>query len=303
MFVSSTGAGIEHDPDLVELLMWLGNQESPSYVGSAEFARMTGSDAEDVDVLGHALERAGLIEASAVYDEGGFYRMSLDGRLELRRLAGLRKDPAARHRFANDAFLRWLYTTAHDQRPITPTGFLTATESRFAGGELSGSELRYALARLTHSGLVNEIDTEPKTVAITIDGIDCVLSGATVSDYLNRTHPGNHYSISGNTNVVAGSQGSVVQNNHNNAFDPAQMLAAVALVQQLSPALTPETGEQQELLAQVRELQAAAAAHVPDRGFMRRIADGVLSTLRGLAHSPDVQRLAIEAVEQGIQSL
>ncbi|MFE5143925.1 hypothetical protein ACFRDV_40970 [Streptomyces fagopyri] len=77
----------------------------------------------------------------------------------------------------------------------------------------------------------------------------------------------------------------------------------VSLVQQMTPALTPDAGEQQELLARVAELETAAAAPTPDRGLVQRVAGGVLSTIRSLAHSPDVQRLAVEAVEQGIQSL
>lgn len=55
-----------------------------------------------------------------------------------------------------------------------------------------------------------------------------------MSDYLNRTRPGDYYSITG-TNVVAGSQGKVEQHNHNNAFDPSAVREFAALVQQLAP--------------------------------------------------------------------
>ncbi|MFG2369343.1 hypothetical protein ACGFY3_48590 [Streptomyces mirabilis] len=62
-------------------------------------------------------------------------------------------EPSRSQHYATDAFLRWLYTTAHDQRPTDPTAFLTTAESHFAGDELSGTELHNALARLIHSGL------------------------------------------------------------------------------------------------------------------------------------------------------
>jgi hypothetical protein len=242
MSAGVAGGGIEHDPELVRLLMVFG-EETANYVGPEAFVELFGKSVEDVDILAHALERDGLIRSSNTFG-GSRYRITDDGRVELRRLGQLRGDPAARHRYATDAFLRWLYTTAHDQRPVDPAGFLTAVEAAFAGSDLTGTELHYALARLTHSGLVNEIGTEPKTVAITIDGIDCVLSGASVSDYLNRTRPGDYYSING-TNVVAGSQGSVVQNNHN-GFDVSALRNFAAMVQQFAPSLGAEPDQQEQ---------------------------------------------------------
>lgn len=265
------GAGIEQDPDLVRLLIWLGEQAPGSghFASQADFAEQTGMPPEDVQVLAHALERDGLVDSMGPFSDAKAYRVSADGRVELRRLTQLRNDPAGRHRYATDAFLRWLYTTAHDQRPIDPTGFLTTAESHFAGGELSGTELHYALARLTHSGLVEEAPTEPMAIAITIDGIDCVLSGATVSDYLNRTRPGDYYSISGNTNVVAGSQGSVVQNNHNNAFDPSALREFAATVQQFAPTLGMAPEQQAELIEDAEILSEETSSETAEPGRVR----------------------------------
>jgi hypothetical protein len=61
------------------------------------------------------------------------------------------------------------------------------------------------------------------------------------------------------------------------AADLAQILAVASPLQQLTRALTSDTGEQERLLAQVGELQLAAAVATPDRGAVRRIADGVLA--------------------------
>lgn len=214
------------------------------------------------------------------------YKMTADGRVELRRLAQLRNEPAARHRYATDAFLRWLYATAHDQHATHPTGFLNTAESHFAGDELSGTELHYALARLTHSGLVEDAGTEPKTVAITIDGIDCVLSGATVSDYLNRTRPGDYYSITG-TNVIAGSQGKVEQHNHNNAFDPSAVRDFAALVQQLAPTYGMEPAQQAELIRDAELLSEEASSETAQSGRIRAAFDNVMG---GLAQIPSLSK-------------
>jgi hypothetical protein len=276
MSAGVVGGGIEHDPELVRLLMVFG-EDAENYVGPEAFVELFGKSVEDVDVLAHALERDGLIQSANTFG-GSRYRITDDGRVELRRLGQLREDPAARHRYATDACLRWLYTTAHDQRPVDPTGFFTAVEAAFAGSDLTGTELHYALARLTHSGLVNEIDTEPKTVAITIDGIDCVLSGASVSDYLNRTRPGDYYSING-TNIVAGSQGSVVQNNHN-GFDARALRDFAAVVQQFAPTLGAESDQQEQLVRDAELLTQEADSAEPGR--IRTAYERVMTGLRGI---------------------
>jgi hypothetical protein len=271
------GGGIEQDPELMKLLMWLGEQPPPRFNVLDRFAADTDMLVDDVHILARALERDGFVQSLETYDSGE-YRITDDGRVELRRIGQLREDPAARHRYATDAFLRWLYTTAHDQRPVDPAGFLTAVEAAFAGSDLTGTELHYALARLTHSGLVNEIGTEPKTVAITIDGIDCVLSGVSVSDYLNRTRPGDYYSING-TNVVAGSQGSVVQNNHN-GFDVSALRNFAAMVQQFAPRLGAEPDQQEQL---VRDAQLLTEeADNPEPGRIRTAYERVMTGLRGI---------------------
>ncbi|MCY0928991.1 hypothetical protein OTB20_22820 [Streptomyces sp. H27-H1] len=57
---------------------------------------------EDVEVFAHALERDGLIDSPGTFG-GNAYKVSADGRVELRWLAQLRNEPAARHRYATDA--------------------------------------------------------------------------------------------------------------------------------------------------------------------------------------------------------
>ncbi|MFF6945911.1 hypothetical protein [Streptomyces lavendulae] len=277
MSSGTSGAGIEQDPELVRLLICLGEHPPNEYVGEEDCATHMGIAEDEVEILTDALQRDGLIAALGTFGPAA-YKVTSDGRLELRRLAQLRSDPAARHRYATDAFLRWIYATAHDQRPTSPTVFLGTAASHFAGDALSGTELNYALARLTHSGLVEDAGTEPKTVAITIDGIDCVLSGATVSDYLNRTRPGDYYSITG-TNVVAGSQAKVEQHNHNNAFDPGAMREFAALVQQLAPTYGLEPAQQAELIRDAEILGEEADSDTVQPGRLRTAYDTVMGRL------------------------
>ncbi|MFT9671763.1 hypothetical protein ACMZ5F_31430 [Streptomyces rhizosphaericola] len=272
------GVGIEQDPQLVRYLIWLGQLPEGGFGDQTSYAEQSGTPLEDVAVLSAELERDGLIDSMGAFGGPDSHRITSDGRVELRRLAKLCSEPAARHRYATDGFLRWLYATAHDQRPTDPAAFLHTTESYFAGSTLSETELDYALARLTNSALVADTGTQPKTVAITLDGIDCVLSGATVSDYLNRTRPGDYYSITG-TNVVAGSQAKVEQNNYNNAFDPSAMSEFAALVQQLAPTYGLQPGEQDELIHDAEVLGEEAESESAEPGRIRAAYDALMGRL------------------------
>ncbi|MFE7328178.1 hypothetical protein ACFU8W_24985 [Streptomyces sp. NPDC057565] len=295
-----TGVGIEQDPQLVALLIWLGTQSSRGYANQDAYVSLTGMPPEDVSVLAHALERDGLLASPSA--SGELWRITDDGRVELRRLAQLRSDPAARHRYATDTLLRWLYTTAHDQRPTNPATFLTAAESHFAGDALSGTELAYALARLTHSGLVEKIATEPETVAITIDGIDCVLSGATVSDYLNRTRPGDYYSINA-TNVVAGTKGNVEQHNHNNAFDPSAMREFAELVKQLAPIYGMEPEEEAQLVHDAEVLADEASSETAQSGRIRTAYNALMGALGQIGTTSAALSTTIEQGQQALNTV
>lgn len=272
----STGVGIEQDPQLVRFLIWVGEHQTHQFAELDTYAELVGMPKADVQVLALELERDGLIDSMGSFGADDSYRMTADGRVELRRLARLRSSPDARHRYATDAFLRWLYATAHDQSHVDPAQFMTTTEAHFAGQDLSATEVNYAVARLTSSQLV---DMASSGVAITIDGIDCVLSGATVSDYLNRTRPGDYYSITGNTNVVAGSQSKVEQHNHNNAFDPSALREFAALVRQLAPTYGIEPDQQEALIHDAEVLAEETNADGAQPGRIRAAYETVMNGL------------------------
>jgi hypothetical protein len=186
-----------------------------------------------------------------------------------------------------------------------PALFLATPYSYFAGAEITGTELHQALSYLAEHDLIEAVNIDPATAAITPRGVSCALSGGSVQDHINQpTTGGPVFHIATNNGNIAANSSGFTQNSVTQAeFDPAHILAAVNLLQQLTPSLTPNADEQHGLLSQLVELQAVATDPALDRGLLRRIAGGIASTIRNLAHSPDVQRLALEAVEQGVRSL
>ncbi|MEU6348357.1 hypothetical protein ABZ896_03420 [Streptomyces sp. NPDC047072] len=214
------------------------------------------------------------------------------------------------------ALLTWLWHQKQRQDPAVPMPnvFDVLSDDDLAvdqGMRFTEDEIDRASAHLERHGLtkgagVVDQMTGPVFAEITPAGEDCVENyNGDISAYIRRKDNGPvTFHITNNSgNIAANSTGFTQNAVTQTGFDPAQILAAATLIQQLAPALTSDPDEQQGLLTQVSDLQTAATTPEPDRGVVRRIANGVMSTIRGLAHSPDVQRLALEAVEQGIQSL
>ncbi|MBP2407045.1 hypothetical protein [Streptomyces syringium] len=74
------------------------------------------------------------------------------------------------------------------------------------------------MAHLAQRELIELIDTTPATVALTGAGIDTVLAGASVTTPPTRS--GDNYTFHNSSNIVAGSQQSVVQNNTTGSTPP-----------------------------------------------------------------------------------
>lgn len=216
---------------------------------------------------------------------------------------------------SRSALLRWLWHQNQGQGPNGPMpnvygvlsndAFSMDQGVRFTEDEVDRAAAYLAQHRLIVSGGTTDGKAGPVLARITAAGEDCVegYEGDTHA-YIHQKGNGMTFHIATNNGNIAANSSDFTQNAVTQAsFDPGQLLEAARLVQQLAPALSQDAGERQDLLTQVSELQTAATASEPDHGAVRRIANGVMSTIRGLAHSPDVQRLALEAVEQGIQSL
>ncbi|MEU3657116.1 hypothetical protein AB0E67_30815 [Streptomyces sp. NPDC032161] len=222
-----------------------------------------------------------------------------------------RADPVKRAVAARKGLLMWLWHQKHEgvTSPAVE-GVLRSPLSLFEGERLAPGEIDRAGATLRSKGLITGTMTGqtegPVLADITSEGQDCVEQyDGDISAYERRNAGGNTtWNIERNSGNIASNSSGVTQNAVTQSeFDPAKILAAVSLLQQLAPSLTPDADEQEELCSQAGDLQAAANDPASDRGTLQRLGGRVIATLRRLVHSPDVQRLAIDAVEQGIQSL
>ena len=233
--------------------------------------------------------------------------------MEEREQEHLQRDKFARVAAARSALLRWLWRQKYEVSVHMPVvgHFREDDSARFDGRLFTEDEVDRASAYLYQAGLIQGVTVMqaagPVRAEITHKGDQCVEQfNADVTAYQSREQGGGDvvFHIANNSGNIAANSNNFTQNATSQAaFDPEPMLAFVRLVQQLAPALSPEPAEREALLAHVQELQNDASAPAPDRGRLKRVADGVMSLLHTLASSPDVQRLAIEAGEQAIQHL
>ncbi|MFD5518824.1 hypothetical protein [Streptomyces sp. NPDC127066] len=159
-----------NDPVLARLLLWLDEQaqQNPShFVDVTQFVEEQQLHDEDPSVLAFELEQRDLVTSGRGLDNTPDVHLTDAGRAAIHRLKRRRGDRAARLRYTMDAFHRWLFDTAGDQKPINPVLFLATPAAYFAGSEITGTELHEAIAHLAQHQLIEHIDTEPHTVAIT----------------------------------------------------------------------------------------------------------------------------------------
>jgi hypothetical protein len=220
--------------------------------------------------------------------------------------AEIERDPAVRVRAIRKALLVWLYQEKHQGTPMSPVAEMV-TRDPAAKSPLPG-ELDRAAAQLAAGGMISGMTVDqfqgPVRAEITSEGEECVENyGADTGAYRVGSNGGSVFHIETNNGNIAASSNNVTQTvTSPGVFDPTQLLAFADLVRELAPSLAPNVNEREELLTETQRLRDSAAAPEPDRGRLQRIADGVLSLVRGLAHSPTVQRLALEAGEQAIQN-
>ncbi|TKS98688.1 hypothetical protein [Streptomyces lasalocidi] len=217
---------------------------------------------------------------------------------------------------SRSALLLWLWHQKQHHVPGEPMPSVldVLLDERFAmdqGVRFTDAEIDRAAAHLEQHALINSGGTfdqkiGPVVAEITVAGEDCVENyNGDVSAYVHQKHSGAvTFHIATNTGNIAANSTAVTQHSvTQDAAGPAKILAAVSLIRQLAPALTTDTDQQQNLLASVDDLQAAAEDSTSDGVAVRHLADGVCSALRNLTQAPDVQRLALEAVEQAVGSL
>jgi hypothetical protein len=301
----NSGNAIESTPHLALLLLWLdghAQQRPAEFVDVTRFVEEHGLPSTDASVLAVQLEQRGLVTIARSLAGDTDVHLTDEGRVEVHRLKQLQKDHAARHRYAADALLRWLHTTAHDQRPVDPVGFLTAPEGHFAGDALSPEELHRAIARLVQAGVAEWIDTEPATVAITADGHELVLSGGTVSDHLNRPQVGDSYTFNNSQGIMAGRDNRMQQTN-SFGLDASALHTFAEVVQQFAPTFGMTPDQQAELIHDAELLDEEASSQTPEPGRIRAAYERVLTSLRAITTASAGVALVVQQGEDAYRTV
>ncbi|MER5886936.1 hypothetical protein ABT160_24195 [Streptomyces sp. NPDC001941] len=283
---------------LARLLLWLDEQarQNPShYIRVSRFIEEQQLNDEDASVLAFELEQRDYVQLSRAFsgDAPDVY-LTDAGRAAIYRLKKLRLDRAARLRHTMDAFHRWLFDTAGDQKPINPALFLATPASYFAGSEITGTELYEALAYLAEHELIEHIDTEPPTVAITPQGARCALTGGSVQDHVNQPRPGTTYNtyLPNAKGVIIGEQQNFTQNNAD-GIDPTLFAQLAGYVGQVSPILGLTDEDRVELERVAQDLHTEATSASPEPGQLRQFATQIKDKL--------LEAATTMAATQGIQ--
>ncbi|WP_158717554.1 hypothetical protein [Streptomyces sp. NRRL WC-3744] len=259
---------------LARLLLWLDSsaKQNPSaYINVVRFAEELQLE-EDPAILALQLEQHGLVKTlRAMGDIGNHVHLTDSGRVAVRQLKELQKDRAARIRYTMDALLRWLFDTASDQTPVNPALFLATPGSYFAGTEISGTDLHQAIAYLAEHHLIEHIDTDPATVAITHQGVSCALSGGSVQDHINQPRPGTTYNnfLPNAKGVIIGEQQHFTQNN-TDGVDPTLFVQLAGYVGQVSSTLGMPEPDRVELERVAQDLHDEATSDNPEPGRLRQ---------------------------------
>jgi len=276
--VSPVNAGIEKDPHLSRLLVWLDDLAALQPGVTADVSSYVDSEglpSTEAKTMALQLEQHGLVQISrdlSGTDSQVF--LTDEGMLAAQQLRTLQTDSVARFVHACDALLYWLFQTGRGRELVEVMAFVEAPGSYFAGDSLSVDEILGALEHLTRRGLVRRVNEDPSTTSsikaeVTDSGTDCVLSGGTVSDYLSRQQrTGDTYNINNSSGVVAGSQQSVVQNN-NFGVDASALAEFATLVRQLAPTLGAPLDQQEALIQDVEVLEETTSAEQPEPGRIR----------------------------------
>ncbi|MGI5360025.1 hypothetical protein ACQI4E_32670 [Streptomyces sp. CA-252508] len=261
---------------LARLLLWLEDHEkqNPSgYTDVTAFPEELRLEDEDPAILALQLDQHDLVEILRAMGTRTHVRLTDSGRVAVRELKDLQKDRAARIRHTIDALLRWLFDIASDQTPVNPALFFATPGSYFAGTEISGTDLHQALAYLAEHNLIEHIDTDPPTVAITPQGTRCALAGGSVQDHVNQPRPGTTYNnfMPNAKGVIIGEQQNFTQNN-TDGVDPTLFVQLAGYVGQVSPILGLSDDDRVELERVAQDLHTEATSANPEPGRLRQFA-------------------------------
>lgn len=251
---------------------WPREADRAAFIDVNSFAEELQLEDEDPAILAFQLDQQGLVHLLRTAGTTKLVRLSDSGRVAVRQLKDLQKDRAARIQHTMDALLRWLFDTVSDQTPVDPALFLATPGSYFAGTEISASELHQALAYLAEHKLIEHIDTDPATVAITPQGTRCALAGGSVQDHVNQPRPGTRYNnfMPNAKGVIIGEQQHFTQNN-TEGVDPTLFAQLAGYVGQVSSTLDMPDADRAELERVAQDLHDEATSENPEPGRLRQV--------------------------------
>ncbi|MEV5308331.1 MULTISPECIES: hypothetical protein [Streptomyces] len=308
MLTLASASGLESDPQLSRLLLWLYDsvQQNPShYVDVRVFARDEGLPEDDSDNMALQLEKLGLVKIARSL-AGGLSDVfpTDDGLLEARLLLALRTDAVERFGHACDVLLRWVLRVGGRQASVPALAFLQDPLCSFAGEPLTEAEVLSALDYLREHALVERVVTDAEVaVLITAQGTRCVLAGGTVNDFLSRQPTGGDtYNITGSHGFVAGSQQHVVQNN-SFGLDASKLAEFAQQVRQFAPSLGISAEEQDQLILDAEVLEEAATTDEPEPGRVRAAFDRLNATLTAIGTATPGLTMLVGAGQSAYQAV
>ncbi|MFV0128616.1 hypothetical protein ACLGI4_13005 [Streptomyces sp. HMX112] len=303
----SSASGIESDPYLSRLLIWLydASRLNPGhFVDVADFLISEGLPTSEAAEMALRLKRLGLVRVEETFDstDSEVYPTD-DGVLEAKRLLDLRTDAVARFRHACEVLLQWVLRTGGRDSAIAILSYADDPQCSFAGDLLGEDEVFSALDYLADNGLVQIHPTDNgATVRITASGTRCVLAGGSVNDYLSRQpNGGDTYNITNSQGFVAGSQQHVLQNNHV-GLDASKLAEFAQMVRQFAPTLGAADNQQNQIITDAEVLEDAATADQPEPGRIRAAYEQLQTTLTAIGTATPGLAMLVQAGQSAFQA-
>ncbi len=199
-----------------------------------------------------------------------FFTLSHAGLLEAQHEDKARRDRRERILFAENALLHWVFNLESPESPNELVNFFIADDSFFFGDQLSVDEVEssknYLVQRELCGGTLVGIYLRP-------DGRDCVLSGRTVREYVERRIGNGDWTVTVNNSPgsVIGQQERVEQTNTFNGADLSQVAVLVQQLRAIAPSLGLSAEDAKEYDEDVEALETAT----DNPGLWRRAWRGV----------------------------
>ncbi|MFE0640111.1 hypothetical protein ACFW2Y_00560 [Streptomyces sp. NPDC058877] len=303
----SSASGIESDPYLSRVLVWLydASRRNPGgFFDVADFLEHEGLPVGETAEMALRLRKLGLVRVEE-HLGGTSSKVSPtdDGVLEARRLLGLRTDAVARFRHACDVLLAWVLRTGGRDSAVAAMSYREDPQCSFAGALLTEDEVLSALNYLSDNGLVliHPAD-DGAAVQITAAGTRCVLVGGSVNDYLSRQpNGGDTYNITNSQGLVVGSQQHVVQNNHI-GLDASKLVEFAQMVRQFAPTLGAADDQRDQIITDAEVLEEAATADQPEPGRVRAAYERLQTALSAIGTVTPGLAMLVQAGQSAYQT-